>query len=164
MMNHDHVNHPQMIRLLPTTRHQATALVADGSFSDLLGREEEPMSDTLVMPPRRYALSFTTGAFPTGEAEVQRLLGYLRQNNKSAGVLGVELAEPTAIYDRSMATETGWKGLLGRGLDIFQRVSGSPFDPPSNHHEYREVEGVGITYLREANQADETDQGMGATP
>jgi ATP-dependent Lon protease len=88
-----------------------------------------------------------------GPERAQRQLEYLLQIKKSAGVLGivfdVELVEPTVIHDRSITTETGWKILLGRGLDIFQRMNDSPFDLATKYQKYREVKGFGITYLRE---------------
>ena len=85
--------------------------------------------------------------------KAQRQLEYLLQIKKSAGVLGivfdVELVEPTAIHDRSITTETGWRIVLGRGLDIFQRLNDSPFDLATKYQKYREVKRFGITYLRE---------------
>jgi ATP-dependent Lon protease len=84
--------------------------------------------------------------------KVQRQLEYLLQIKRSAGVLGivfdVELVDPTAIHDRSITTDTGWKILLGRGLDIFQRMSDSPFDLATKYQKYRELKGFGITYLK----------------
>jgi ATP-dependent Lon protease len=86
----------------------------------------------------------------------QRQLEYLLQIKKSAGVLGivfdVELVESTAIHDRSITTDTGWRILLGRGLDIFQRMNDSPFDLATRYQKYREIRGFGVTYLREPAQ------------
>ncbi|MGH3518337.1 MAG: MIT C-terminal domain-containing protein [Haloechinothrix sp.] len=63
--------------------------------------------------------------------------------------------QPTAIHDRSIRTDTGWNILLGRGLDIFQRMANSPFDLATKYQKYREIKGFGITYLRDANSADQ---------
>ena len=38
--------------------------------------------------------------------------------------------------------------LLGRGLDIFQYVTGDTFDLASRRQEYRQVKAFGITYVR----------------
>ena len=54
-----------------------------------------------------------------------------------------------SIHDRSIRTETGWKILLGRGLDIFQKGSGSQFDIGSRRQEFRQVVAFGVTYIRE---------------
>lgn len=109
-------------------------------------------------PADEVALKLVTVENQEGTEKAQRQLEYLLQIKKSAGVLGivfdVELVEPTAIHDRSITTDTGWKILLGRGLDIFQRMTDSPFDLATKHQKYRELKGFGITYLRDADEAD----------
>ncbi len=88
--------------------------------------------------------------------KLQRQFEYLLQIKKSAAVLGiifdVEFAEPRSIHDRSITTDSGWKILLGRGLDIFQRMTDSPFDLATKYQKYRELRGFGITYLRETDK------------
>jgi ATP-dependent Lon protease len=83
----------------------------------------------------------------------QRQLEDLFQIKQSAAILGivldVEFVDPQAIHDRSITTDTGWKILLGRGLDIFQRTTG-PFDLATKYQKRRELKGFGITYLRDA--------------
>lgn len=54
------------------------------------------------------------------------------------------------IHDRSIRADNGWKILLGRGLDIFQKGSGSQFDIGSRRQEFRQVVAFGITYIRGA--------------
>lgn len=87
-----------------------------------------------------------------GPDQLRKQFEYLNQIQKSAGMLGivfnVEFVEPASIHDRSIVTDSGWKILLGRGLDIFQRMSDSPFDLATKYQRYREVKGFGITYLR----------------
>lgn len=103
-------------------------------------------------PADEVNLKLVTVENQDGPEKVQRQLEYLLQIKKSAGVLGivfdVELVDPTAIHDRSIATDTGWTILLGRGLDIFQRRNDSPFDLATKYQKYRELKGFGITYLR----------------
>lgn len=107
-------------------------------------------------PADEVAVKLVTVENQDGPEKAQRQLEYLLQIKKSAGVLGivfdVELVEPAAIHDRSITTDTGWKILLGRGLDIFQRMIDSPFDLASKYQKYRQVKGFGITYLRELNK------------
>jgi ATP-dependent Lon protease len=43
----------------------------------------------------------------------------------------------------------GWKILLGRGLDIFQKGSGSQFDICARRQEFRQVVAFGVTYIPE---------------
>lgn len=105
-------------------------------------------------PADEVMLKLVTVENQDGPEKLQRQLEYLLQIKKSAGVLGivfdVELVEPQAIHDRSITTDTGWKILLGRGLDIYQRMIDSPFDLATKYQKYREVKGFGITYLRES--------------
>jgi ATP-dependent Lon protease len=104
-------------------------------------------------PADEVALKLVTTESQEGPDKVQKQLEYLLQIKQSSATLGVvfdvELVDPHAIHDRSIRTDTGWKILLGRGLDIFQRVP-SPFDLAEKYQERREVRGFGITYIREA--------------
>ncbi len=103
-------------------------------------------------PADEVTLKLITVENQDGPDKVQRQIEFLLQIKKSAGMLGivfdVELVEPQAIHDRSITTDTGWKILLGRGLDIFQRTSDGPFDLAAKYQRYREVRSFGITYLR----------------
>jgi ATP-dependent Lon protease len=75
----------------------------------------------------------------------------IKQSAATLGiVLDVDLVDSQTIHDRSITTGTGWKILLGRGLDIFQRTSDSPFDLATKYQKHRELKGFGITYLRGA--------------
>lgn len=103
-------------------------------------------------PADEVTIKLVTVENQDGPERVQRQLEYLLQIKKSAGMLGivfdVELVDPTAIHDRSITADNGWKILLGRGLDIFQRMTDSPFDLATRYQKYRELKGFGITYLR----------------
>ncbi len=53
------------------------------------------------------------------------------------------------IHDREIITDTGWKIILGRGLDIFQKYDGNnTFSLQNSLQEYRPCKNFGITYLR----------------
>ena len=54
------------------------------------------------------------------------------------------------IHDRSIKSDTGWKILLGRGLDIFQKGSGSQYDIGARRQEFRQVVAFGVTYINES--------------
>jgi ATP-dependent Lon protease len=103
-------------------------------------------------PADEVALKLVTVENQDGPERLQRQYEYLLQIKRSAAALGivldVEFATPQTIHDRSITTDTGWKILLGRGLDIFQRMSDSPFDLATKYQRYRELKGFGITYLR----------------
>lgn len=54
------------------------------------------------------------------------------------------------LHDRSIETDTGWKIILGRGLDIFQRYdSRDAFNPANRMQEARGCKGFGITFVRQ---------------
>jgi ATP-dependent Lon protease len=107
-------------------------------------------------PADEVALKLLTVKNQDGPERLQKQYEYLLQIKKSAAVLGivfdVEFTGPHAIHDRSITTDTGWKILLGRGLDIFQRMSDSPFDLATKYQKYRELKGFGITYLCESGE------------
>jgi len=70
---------------------------------------------------------------------------------ESAAAAGIELTVvwDDAAHDRSIRTDTGWRIILGRGLDIFQKGSGSYFDLATSRQEFRQVKPFGVTYIRE---------------
>lgn len=52
-----------------------------------------------------------------------------------------------AIHDRSIIIDTGWKIVLGRGLDIWQKTNGW-FDLSEFLQEKRQCKGCEVTYLK----------------
>ena len=53
------------------------------------------------------------------------------------------------IHDRDITTDTGWKIILGRGLDIFQNYDGNnTFSLQNSMQAYRACKSFGITYVR----------------
>jgi len=105
-------------------------------------------------PADEVALKLVTVENQDGPEKLQKQFEYLLQIKQSAAVLGIvfniEFVEPQAVHDRSVSTDTGWKILLGRGLDIFQRTSDSPFNLATKYQKYRELKAFGITYLRDS--------------
>ncbi|MGI6878036.1 BREX system Lon protease-like protein BrxL [Microbacterium sp. gxy059] len=89
-----------------------------------------------------------------GEYEQQHLL-MLKDIQDSAATAGIQFTVTwdETIHDRSIRTDHGWKLLLGRGLDIFQKGSGSPYDLGSRRQEFRQVFAFGITYINEGEEA-----------
>jgi ATP-dependent Lon protease len=84
------------------------------------------------------------------EYQQQQLL-MLKAIQDGAATVGIKfnVQWDESIHDRSIRTDTGWKILLGRGLDIFQKGSGSQFDIGSRRQEFRQVVAFGVTYIRE---------------
>lgn len=88
-----------------------------------------------------------------GDFQQQHLLMLKDIQGSSASVgirFNVEWDE--TIHDRSITTDNGWKILLGRGLDIFQKGSGSQFDMGARRQEFRQVVAFGVTYIRQSNE------------
>ncbi|WP_411815460.1 BREX system Lon protease-like protein BrxL [Gordonia sp. SND2] len=118
--------------------HQGRNLV---DLLALLAAEKDPadeISVTLVTKAER------------GEYEHQHLL-MLNDIRESAAAAGINfnVAWDESIHDRSIRSDTGWKILLGRGLDIFQKGSGSQYDLGARRQEFRQVVSFGVTYIRE---------------
>lgn len=54
-----------------------------------------------------------------------------------------------SIHDRSIETDTGWKILLGRGLDIYQRFdSRDAFNLANRLQETRSCKAFGVTFIK----------------
>ncbi|MEU7822446.1 BREX system Lon protease-like protein BrxL [Catellatospora sp. NPDC049133] len=85
-----------------------------------------------------------------GEDKLRKQLELLLKIKQGAAVAGVsfDVAFDNTIHDRSIVTDTGWRILLGRGLDIFQYVTGDAFDLATKLQEYRQVKAFGVTYIR----------------
>ena len=86
-----------------------------------------------------------------GEFHQQYLL-MLKDIQEGAASVGIKFKVEwdETIHDRSISTDSGWKVLLGRGLDIFQKGSGSQFDIGARRQEFRQVVAFGVTYIRDA--------------
>lgn len=86
--------------------------------------------------------------------DLARQQGYLEQIRDGIAPLGVEFSwafdGTNSIHARHLVTDTGWKILLDRGLDVFQRADlSSGFSPANRHQRFRQVKGFEVTYLRE---------------
>jgi len=83
-----------------------------------------------------------------GEFQQQHLL-MLKDIQDGAATVGIKFTVEwdETIHDRSITTDTGWKILLGRGLDIFQKGSGSQYDIGARRQEFRQVVAFGVTYI-----------------
>ena len=86
--------------------------------------------------------------------DLERQAGYLEQIRDGIAPLGVEFSwefdGTNSIHARHLVTDTGWKILLDRGLDVFQRAElNSGFSPASRHQRFRQVKGFEVTYLKE---------------
>ncbi len=89
------------------------------------------------------------------EVESSRQEEYLQKMQTSAATVGLhftwEYADSNAIHARHIVTDTSWKILLDRGLDIFQPYEmNDAFAFANRMQEQRAVKPFEITYLRES--------------
>ena len=86
--------------------------------------------------------------------KLRKQLELLLKIKQGAAVGGInfDVSFDDTIHDRSIVTDTGWKILLGRGLDIFQYVTGDAFDLATKLQGYRHVKAFGMTYIREGGR------------
>jgi len=87
------------------------------------------------------------------ESEGERQEEYLQQMQASAASGGIhftwEFDDSGSIHARHIVTDTGWKILLDRGLDIFQRYEmNDAFALANRLQEQRAVKAFEVTYLR----------------
>lgn len=118
--------------------HQGRNLV---DLLALLASEKEPADEIGITLVTKEVM---------GEFQRQHLM-MLRDIQESAATVGINfnIAWDETIHDRSIRSDNGWKILLGRGLDIFQKGSGSQFDVGARHQEFRQVVAFGVTYINE---------------
>lgn len=86
--------------------------------------------------------------------DLERQAGYLEQIRDGIAPLGVEFTwtfdGTSTIHARHLVTDTGWKILLDRGLDVFQRADlNNGFSPANRHQRFRPVKAFEVTYLHE---------------
>ncbi|MDQ0030893.1 BREX system Lon protease-like protein BrxL [Arthrobacter bambusae] len=86
----------------------------------------------------------------------RRQLFMLNDIQESAAAAGIHftVAWDDSIHDRSIRADNGWKILLGRGLDIFQKGSGSQYELGTRSQQFRQVAAFGITYIRGIERSD----------
>jgi len=87
------------------------------------------------------------------EREPQKQLEFLHQLKNSSIVAGIEFDwefdETKTIHARSLETDTGWKILLDRGLDIFQHYDmNDAFSFNNRLQEFRSCKAFDITYIK----------------
>lgn len=96
-------------------------------------------------------VKLVTSEHTEGGDKARRQLEFLFKVKQAASAAGINLdvSLDSSIHDRSIVTDTGWRINLGRGLDIFQYVTGDTFDLASRLQEFRQVRAFGVTYIRE---------------
>ncbi len=80
----------------------------------------------------------------------EELLSRLQENLEGSGINFVyEYDDSNTLHDRYITTDTGWKIILGRGLDLFQQYDyKDAFSLPNNIQEERLCKAFEVTYIR----------------
>lgn len=120
--------------------HQGRNLV---DLLGLLASAKDPADEISVM-------LVTKEDKPEYQQQQLLMLKAIQDGAESVGIkFNVQWDE--SIHDRSIRADNGWKILLGRGLDIFQKGSGSQFDIGARRQEFRQVVAFGVTYIPETS-------------
>jgi ATP-dependent Lon protease len=98
-------------------------------------------------------LKVFTNAEPGEKQEADSYLIQVQNNLQGTGINMDYVIEPTeAQHDRYLETDTGWKIILGRGLDIFQRYDyKDAFNLANALQEERMCKPFEVTYVRVGN-------------
>ena len=103
-------------------------------------------------PADEVTVKLITSEHPDGEDKLRKQIELLLKVQQGAAVAGIKLdvSFDESLHDRSIVTDTGWRVVLGRGLDIFQYVTGDAFDLATKLQGYRQVKAFGVSYIRES--------------
>lgn len=101
-------------------------------------------------PAEEVTVRLVTSEDTESEERARKQIEFLAKVRAGALTAGIhfDVSFDPSIHDRSIVTDTGWRIVLGRGLDIFQYVTGDAFDLATHLQEYRQVKAFGVTYIR----------------
>ncbi len=79
-----------------------------------------------------------------------QLIGLVEIKNAMAeGGVVLDVEFRTGLHDRQITTDTGWRIMLGRGLDIFQPFTGSGrYDLRYRFQQFRRTRATTVTYVK----------------
>lgn len=101
-------------------------------------------------PGDEITLILITVESTDGEDKVFKQLEFLGKVKDAASTAGIkfQVTFDPSVHDRSIVTDTGWKIILGRGLDFYQYVASDAFDLAARIPSMRQVKAFSVTYLR----------------
>lgn len=104
----------------------------------------------LKKPDEEISIHLKTNNNEEYLADAKQALSEIRESLESIGIVFTyEFDEH--IHDRYIDLDNGWKIVLGRGLDIFQKTSGWR-DIAEHYQEVRLCKGCEITYLEKGDE------------
>lgn len=101
-------------------------------------------------PGDEITLKLITVESTDGEDKLFKQLEFLGKVKDAASTAGIkfQVSFDPSVHDRSIITDTGWKIILGRGLDFYQYVASDAFDLAARIPSMRQVKAFSVTYLR----------------
>jgi ATP-dependent Lon protease len=96
-------------------------------------------------------VTLLTGGDTERQEEQEEYLENLQDGLQGTGIRFDYEITWADIHARSIKTDTGWKIVLDRGLDIFQGHSENPFDLGRIDQEQRRCKPFEVTYLRQGD-------------
>jgi len=86
----------------------------------------------------------------SGTSNQEELLSRLQENLEGSGInFTYEYDDSNTLHDRYIMADTGWKIILGRGLDLFQQYDyKDAFSLPNNIQEERLCKAFEVTYIQ----------------
>lgn len=110
-------------------------------FVEALAVEKDPADEMTLL--------VITCETSDGPVKAAQQLTNLRQVQQNAAKVGIKLGfrfDPN-VHDRSIVADNGWRIVLGRGLDIFQRFSTDALDLTARLQQFRQVKMFSVTYI-----------------
>lgn len=117
------------------------------NLEDLLG-----LLAVTKAPEDEIQISLKTVVIPESQELAKRQLTLLASLQDAAAVVGIKLSVDfvagAELHDRYIKANNGWRVVLGKGLDIFQRpADGAPF--AQRMQEFRATNHFSVTYVSE---------------
>ena len=82
-------------------------------------------------------------------AKQRDLLNQVKTSANAAGIpFTYEFDQSRILHDREVTIDSGWRIVLGRGLDIFQYISNDAFEMANRIQSLRKVKKFGVSYLQ----------------
>jgi ATP-dependent Lon protease len=113
----------------------------------------ELLETVLTYKPEAEEISVHLITSEDDDREYSRQEEYMQQIKESVAPAGIkfswEYMDPSTIHARHLLLDSGWKILLDRGLDIFQRYDmNDAFKLANRNQNQRAVKAFECTYIR----------------
>ena len=137
----DHLRGAREVHLFDGYLHNRRQIQLLHEFCELLLNLTEPGEEVI--------LKVYTGKDRRDPYQQEKLFDQLESTYATTELRLIVEREDQPAHDRSIQTDTGWKIILGRGLDIFQPYDyKNPFNLARTDQRRRRTRDVEVTYVR----------------